>query len=97
MMKTSLTHAAIAIVIQLVMAMYFNYMHGISYEHGIIAGGFVACSGFLFREIAQHEYKGGGPLKVSILYGLTNHWTMDSILDVLLPIIMTGAVWVVLF
>ncbi|MBZ5487015.1 hypothetical protein HW452_05695 [Halomonas aquamarina] len=40
---------------------------------------------FLGREIAQHEYAGGGPNEVWYLYGLFNHWSLDSVLDVLTP------------
>ena len=83
MIKTALTHAAIAVLIQLCLQFWFGW----------IAAGWIACAIFFGREIAQHEYKGGGPLKVSVLYGLINHWTLDSILDVLFPAIATGAVW----
>ncbi|WP_245391886.1 hypothetical protein [Salinicola aestuarinus] len=40
---------------------------------------------FLGREIAQHEYAGGGPNHVGVLSGLFHHWSPDSILDVLSP------------
>ncbi len=42
---------------------------------------------FLGREIAQHEYAGGGANEVWYLYGLFNHWSLDSVLDVLTPAI----------
>lgn len=93
MIKTALTHAFIAIVMQVLLAVYLQGLHGFDFNNGLLAGGFAACCGFLFREIAQHEYKGGGPLNVGMLYGLKNHWTLDSILDVLLPTIATGALW----
>ncbi len=40
---------------------------------------------FLGREIAQHEYAGGGPKQVDYFYGLFHHWSPDSILDVASP------------
>ena len=93
MIKTALIHAAIAVAIQFGLALYLQWLHGFDFNDGLLAGGFTACCGFLFREIAQHEYKGGGPLKVGIAYGLTHHWSLDSIVDFVFPIIATGAVW----
>lgn len=84
MIKTALIHALIAALIQI----------GLQYWLGWLAAGVIACAIFFGREIAQHEYKGGGPLKVSLLYGLTKHWTLDSILDVIFPAIATGALWI---
>lgn len=85
MIKTAATHAAIALTVQVVLQFLIGW----------VAAGLVACAVFLGREIAQHEYKGGGPLEVPIHYGLTNHWTTDSVLDVLLPAIATGvAAWI---
>lgn len=49
-----------------------------------VAGSLVVAI-FLGREIAQHEYAGGGPNEVWYLYGLFNHWTLDSFLDVAAP------------
>lgn len=40
---------------------------------------------FLGREIAQHEYAGGGANQVGYFYGLFHHWSSDSALDVLSP------------
>ena len=40
---------------------------------------------FLGREIAQHEYAGGGAHEVWYLYGLFNHWSLDSFLDFAAP------------
>ena len=94
--ETALEHAGTAVVIQLALTLYLYHVHSFTVEHGILAGGFAACAGFLFREIAQHEYKGGGPTKVGIMYGLTHHWTLDSILDILFPLIATGGVWILL-
>lgn len=93
MIKTALEHAIIAAVMQLCIAFYLYYVHSFSADHGLLAGGFAACAAFLFREIAQHEYKGGGPYKVGILYGLTKHWTLDSVLDLTFPVIAAGVVW----
>lgn len=84
--KTALTHSAIAALIQCVLSVWFGWL----------AAGWVACSLFLGRELAQHEYKGGGPNNVSLLYGLTHHWTLDSVLDIVLPIITTGVLWILL-
>lgn len=93
MIKTAIEHAAIAVAMQLCLAFYLYHVHSFTADHGLLAGGFAACAAFLFREIAQHEYKGGGPYKVNILYGLTKHWTLDSILDLVFPVIATGGVW----
>lgn len=94
MLKTALEHAWIAVFVQLLVAIYLCGIHGFSINHGVLSGGFTACAAFLFREIAQHEYKGGGPTKVGILYGLKQHWTLDSALDVLFPVFSTGFVWI---
>jgi hypothetical protein len=94
MIKTGIAHAVVSVGLQLVFAAYLYYVHGFSIEHGVLAGGIAACTGYVFREMAQHEYKGGGPTKVSGTYGLLNHWTLDSIIDVLFPIIATGGVWI---
>ncbi|WP_110710104.1 hypothetical protein [Salinicola sp. CR57] len=48
-------------------------------------GGSLIVAVFLGREIAQHEYAGGGPNAVGYFYGLVHHWSPDSILDVLSP------------
>ncbi len=48
-------------------------------------GGSLIVAVFLGREIAQHEYAGGGPNAVSYFYGLFHHWSLDSSLDVLSP------------
>lgn len=94
MIKTGIEHAMTAVVIQLALCLYLNHVHLFNIDHGLIAGGIAGCFAFVFREIAQHEYKGGGPTKVSFFYGLLNHWTLDSIIDVLFPIIATGGVWI---
>lgn len=48
-------------------------------------GGSLIVAVFLGREIAQHEYAGGGPNAVGYFYGLLHHWSLDSTLDVLSP------------
>lgn len=94
--ETALEHGIIAGIIQILLTVYLYHVHSFTVEHGILAGGFTACAGFLFREMAQHEYKGGGPTKVGIMYGLTHHWTLDSVLDILFPLIVTGGLWILL-
>jgi len=42
---------------------------------------------FVGREIAQHEYKGGGGNAVAWYYDLINHWSPDSMLDVTAPVV----------
>lgn len=87
MIKTALIHAAIAVAVQAVLQIWFGWL----------AAGWIACSMFFGRELAQHEYKGGGPLVVPLHYGLTKHWTLDSVLDVLLPAIATGVMaWILI-
>lgn len=75
--KTHLEHSLIALIIQIVGSALVNPWWS----------GSVAVTVFLGREIAQHEYKGGGPNEVSPLYGVFNHWSTDSILDVLCPVV----------
>ena len=94
--KTATLHAIVALGMQIAIGAYLFYVHGFTFENGVLAGGFSACSAFLFREMAQHEYKGGGPTKVSGTYGLTHHWTLDSVLDVFFPLIATGGLWILL-
>lgn len=96
MIKTALTHAAMAVAIQLSLALYLQWLHGFNFEQGMLAGGIAACFGFFFREVSQHETKGGGAKVVSMTYGLTNHWTLDSVLDIVFPIIATGALWLLM-
>lgn len=75
-------HSLIAVVVQLLLWPLF----------GGIAAGAIACAVFLGREIAQHEYKGGGPKRVSLLYGLFHHWSTDSILDVAAPAVACASI-----
>lgn len=74
---SALQHGVIALLIQLLLWPLF----------GIWSAGGIAVAIFLGREIAQHEYKGGGPKTVSWDYGLLHDWTLDSSLDVLLPVV----------
>jgi hypothetical protein len=94
--KTGLEHAATAIILQVLIGLYLYALHSFSFADGVLSGGIAACVGFLFREIAQHEYKGGGAGKVPFFYGLTNHWTLDSVIDIVFPIISTGVVWLLI-
>lgn len=96
MINTALTHAAMAVIIQFGLALYLQLLHGFDFSQGMLAGGIAACCGFLFREISQHETKGGGAKVVSMFYGLTNHWNLDSTLDVLFPAVATGALWLLM-
>lgn len=83
--KTHLEHAIIAIAIQVVVWLVFGLGLGIV---SAWAAGAVAVAVFLGREIAQHEYKGGGPNEVTPFYGLLNHWSTDSVLDVVSPLVV---------
>ncbi|MDF1824164.1 MAG: hypothetical protein P1U68_05960 [Verrucomicrobiales bacterium] len=74
---TAIEHGVIAVVVQLLLWRPF----------GIWSGGAIAFAVFLGREIAQHEYKGGGPKEVSWHYGLTHHWNLDSVLDISVPLV----------
>lgn len=86
MIKSALLHALFAVIIQLLVALFTDYCTG-------------AVAGVMYyfgREVAQHEYKGGGPKAVKWYYGFVNHWNLDSTLDVLLPIIATGVVCILM-
>ncbi len=82
---THLEHGVIALVIQITVWLIFGLGFGMVTAWG---AGAIAFAVFLGREIAQHEYKGGGPNEVSALYGLTNHWTTDSIIDAVVPFVV---------
>lgn len=83
MIKSALYHALFAVLIQLVLSPLI----------GMLGGASAGVMYYVGREVAQHEHRGGGPKVVPWYYGFINHWTLDSILDVLFPIIATGAVW----
>lgn len=51
---------------------------------------------FLGREIAQHEYAGGGANEVWQLYGLFNHWSLDSFLDFAAPAVACALVAIIM-
>lgn len=76
MNKTHAEHLVIALAIQLVLWPLL----------GIWGSGALAVGIFLGREISQHETSGGGANAVSWHYGITHHWTKDSILDVVVPL-----------
>lgn len=84
MIKTALFHALLAVIIQLALLPFIGALGGAA------AGVFY----YFGREIAQHEYKGAKPQ--SWYYGIINHWTLDSTLDVIFPILATGAVWLLM-
>lgn len=87
--KSHFGHAAMALVIQLALAPLI----------GLLAGGLVAVSLYLGREIAQHEYRlgiergwqWGETLPVRWYEGLTHGWHRDSILDFLSPAAICAA------
>ncbi|MDH2373552.1 MULTISPECIES: hypothetical protein [Cobetia] len=74
---SALEHAVIAVIIQLMLWPVFT----------LWSSGAIAVAIFLGREIAQHEYKGGGPKAVAWDHGLLYHWNWDSSLDVALPLV----------
>lgn len=82
MIKTAILHALFALGIQFALAPLIGYLGG------AIAG----CIYYLGREVAQHEYKGGGPKVVKWYYGFINHWNTDSVLDMVFPIVATGVI-----
>lgn len=93
MIRTAIEHAIIAVILQVMVALYLLCIHDFAASQALLAGGFSACIGFIFREVSQHEQKGGGANKVGIFYGLKHHWSLDSALDVLFPMISTAAVF----
>jgi len=72
---THLEHAIIAMGIQCLLWPFV----------GRWVGGSLIVAVFLGREIAQHEYAGGGANHVGYFYGLFHHWSLDSTFDVLTP------------
>lgn len=87
---TLVEHFVIAIAIQL----------GLSPLIGMVSAGWVSCAIFLGREIAQHEYhlgidrgwEWGHKLPVKWYEGLIHHWSLDSVLDVLAPVLACSLV-----
>jgi hypothetical protein len=64
-----------------------------------MVGGVVAVAVLLGREIAQHEYKEalskgwvyGQPMNIPWYAGVAKHWSMDSVLDVVIPALVCTA------
>ncbi len=83
--KTHIEHLIIAISIQLTLSLFF----------GFLASGVIAIAILLGREIAQHEYKlalsrnwvYGQTMPVKWHEGMTTGWSIDSILDIVIPMI----------
>ena len=81
--RTHAEHTAVAVVIQLALWPLL----------GLLAGGVVAIALLLGREIAQHEYKlaldrdwqYGQRKPVAWHEGVTRGWSVDSVLDVVVP------------
>lgn len=95
MYSSAIWHSVIAVIMQLIICAGVYLIHGFTTECGLLTGSIAACSAYLFREVAQHEYKGGGPKVVKWYYGFINHWNKDSILDLLFPLIATVAIWLI--
>lgn len=91
---THLEHVIIALVIQC------SLLPLVSAK----VAGSIAISLLLGREIAQHEYRlgiqrgweWGETLPVGMFEGVWRGWTLDSVLDVLLPALACGVVALVL-
>ncbi|WP_018918294.1 hypothetical protein [Vreelandella zhanjiangensis] len=79
---THLEHAVIALIFQ---ALLWPFV-------GRWVAGSLIVAVFLGREIAQHEYAGGGANEVWYLYGLFNHWSLDSFLDFTAPALACACV-----
>lgn len=89
MYKSAIWHSIIAVIMQIIICAYVHFVFEFSIEQGMLTGSIAACSAYLFREVAQHEYKGGGPKVVKWYYGFINHWNKDSVLDLVFPLIST--------
>lgn len=96
MYKTAVKHAAIALVVQIVLTPVVN----------AVLGGVIALALYLGREIAQHEYKiavrkgwrwGDGPKPIKWYDGIVGGWSKDSILDMLLPVIAVALFSIIWF
>lgn len=87
--KTWIEHTVGAIAGQLILWPVF----------GLFCGGAMAIAFFFGREVSQHEYKemkirGTNTLNsVPFGHGLWNHWSVDSIMDVVVPLIGCLIVW----
>lgn len=86
MLKTAAAHALVAVAIQVALSFWIGW----------IGGGVAGMAFYLGREITQHEYKGGSWDKdLPWHYGITHHWTLDSVLDLAAPAIAVTGVAVV--
>ncbi len=90
--KSHLQHGLYAFVLQVMF-----------YPVSLVIGGVFACSVFLGREICQHEWKEARRLRLTSLKELPNpfvgvykHWTIDSILDVAIPVVVCSIVALIL-
>jgi hypothetical protein len=89
--KTWIEHTVGAIAGQLILWPVF----------GLFCGGAMAVAFFFGREVSQHEYKEMRKRKKKTLnsvpfgHGLWNHWTLDSVMDVVVPAIECTLVWLV--
>lgn len=69
---------------------------------GLMCGGAMAIAFFFGREVSQHEYKEMKRLGTKTLnsvpfgHGLYNHWSYDSIMDVVVPAIFCTGIWWIL-
>ena len=81
MLITALSHALISIIIALIGLFFGNIEIGIA----------IALSFYLGREVAQHERKtpGTNPLRGFYFW----NWSLDSGLDIVLPIIACGGLY----
>lgn len=90
---THFEHVTIALIIQLLLLPFVSAR----------VGGTIAIAVFLGREIAQHEYRlgiqrgweWGETLPVGMFEGVWRGWTLDSVLDVLLPALACAVVAIV--
>ena len=85
---TGLGHSALSIPIQL----GFGYL-----LNDYLAGGIIAILYWFGREVAQHEYKialkrdwvWGTPKPIKFYEGFILGWSVDSIIDIVFPVIST--------
>lgn len=84
---TVIEHTVISLTIQATLGIALAMIFGFTLFAGMLVAGSLAAGIFLGREISQHEFKGGGPKVVKWSYGLTKHWTRDSIMDVAVPVL----------
>lgn len=92
---TVVEHTVISLAIQATLGIAVTMIFGFTLFAGMLIAGALAAGIFLGREISQHEFKGGGPKVVAWHYGLTKHWTRDSVMDVIVPVIAMAVLLVV--